>query len=250
MRYHPAIVAQAAATLGFLSKNRFTLGLGSGERLNEHIVGAGWPGLLERHERFAEAVDIIQGLLTGRLSNYRGKHLQLDGARLFDRPTSKPAVVITAGGPNAARLAGEKGDGLMATEAQSDLIQEFHKGGGFEVPLCCAEREEDARGTAHKYFRWSVTGWPVQAELPDTNGFAAASTYISPDTVARHITCGPSAGRHLEAIRRFIKAGYDHIILVQVGPDQEYFLDLFRRELAPALRQEEAHLRTMESVGP
>src|SRR5215831_309787 len=96
MRYHPAIIAQAAATLALLSKNRFTLGLGSGERLNEHIVGAGWPGLLERRERFTEAVDIIQGLLTGKLSNYRGKHLQLDHARLFDRPTTKPAVVIAA----------------------------------------------------------------------------------------------------------------------------------------------------------
>jgi len=108
MRYHPAIIAQAAATLALLSKNRFTLGLGSGERLNEHVVGAGWPGLLERHERFAEAVDIIHGLLTGKLSNYRGKHLQLDHARLFDRPTTKPAVVIAASGSKAARFAGEK----------------------------------------------------------------------------------------------------------------------------------------------
>jgi Luciferase-like monooxygenase len=110
--------------------------IGSGERLNEHVVGAGWPGLLERHERFAEAVDIIQGLLSGRLSNYRGKHLQLDHARLFDRPTTKPAVVIAAGGPKAARFAGEKGDGLMATEARSDLVQEFRKGGSqLRAPL-------------------------------------------------------------------------------------------------------------------
>jgi G6PDH family F420-dependent oxidoreductase len=255
MRYHPAIIAQAAATLALLSKNRFTLGLGSGERLNEHIVGAGWPGLLERHERFTEAVDIIQGLLTGKLSNYRGKHLQLDHARLFDRPTTKPAVVIAAGGSKAARLAGEKGDGLMATEARSDLVEEFHKGGGFgpryaEVALCCSKREEEARDTAHKYFRWSVTGWPVLAELPDTNGFATASNHVSPDTVAQRITCGPSAGRHLEAIRRFTGAGYDHIILVQVGPDQEYFLNLFRHELAPALRQQVAQLRQAEGVGP
>jgi G6PDH family F420-dependent oxidoreductase len=251
MRYHPAIIAQATATLALLSKNRFTLGLGSGERLNEHVVGAGWPGLLERHERFAEAVDIIQGLLTGKLSNYRGKHLQLDHARLFDRPTTKPAVVIAASGSRAARFAGEKGDGLMTTEARSDLVQEFHKGGGFgpryaEMALCCAGREEDARDTAHKYFRWSITGWPVLAELPDTNGFATASKYVSPDSVAQRITCGPSAGRHLEAIRRFIGAGYDHIILVQVGPQQEYFLNLFRAELAPALRQEEAQLRQAE----
>jgi len=110
-------------------------------------------------------------------------------------------------------------------------------------------REEDARDTAHTYFRWSITGWPVLAELPDTNGFAAASKYVSADSVAQRITCGPSAGRHLEAIRRFIGAGYDHIILVQVGPEQEYFLNLFRDELAPALRQEEAQLWQAEGVG-
>src|SRR5262249_42771188 len=137
--------------------------------------------------------------LTVKLSNYRGKHLQLDHARLFDRPTTKPTVVIAASGSKAVRFAGEKGDGLMATEARSDLVQEFHKGGGFgpryaEVALCCSGREEDARDTAHKYFRWSITGWPVLAELPDTNGFAAASKYVSADSVAPRITCGPSAG--------------------------------------------------------
>ena len=168
MRYHPAIIAPAAATLALLSKNRFTLGLGSGERLNEHIVGAGRPGLLERHERFTEAVDIIQGLLTGKLSNYRGKHLQLDHARLFDRPTTKPAVVIAAGGSKAARFAGEKGDGLMATEARSDLVEEFSQRRWLRPALC-------RRG---------------------------------------------------------------------------HFLNLFRHELAPALRQQVAQLRQAEGVGP
>src|SRR5947209_1056197 len=148
MRYHPAIVAQGAATLGLLSDDRFTLGLGAGERLNEHVVGAGWPG--------------------------RG------------------------------------------------------------------EREEEAKRTAHRYFRWSVTGWPVMAELPDTEGFAAASKHVSPETVAQSVSCGPSADRHLKAIDRFVTAGYDHIILVQVGPQQDAFIDFFARELASALRNRKA----------
>ena len=109
MRYHPAIIAQGAATLGLLSNNRFTLGLGAGERLNEHIVGAGWPGRAERHERLSEATDIIQGLLAGDLTNYRGHYFRLDHARLFDRPETKPAVAIAAGGVEAARLAGKRG---------------------------------------------------------------------------------------------------------------------------------------------
>jgi G6PDH family F420-dependent oxidoreductase len=239
MRYHPAIVAQGAATLALLSGDRFTLGLGSGERLNEHVIGTGWPGIAERHERFSDAVDIIQGLLTGELSNFRGKHLQLDNARLYDRPKVKPPVVIAAGGPKAARFAGEKGDGLMATEARKDLVEAFARKGPryAEVAMCCAKREDDARKAAHKYFRWSLLGWPVQAELPDTKGFAAASKQVSPEAVAQKISCGPRAEPHLEAIDKFIKAGFDHIILVQIGPDQDYFLDLFKRELAPALRR-------------
>src|SRR3954447_547524 len=109
MRYHPAIIAQGTATLALLSGNRFTLGLGAGERLNEHIVGAGWPGVGERHERLSEAIEIIQGLLAGTLTNYRGKYFRLDQGRLFDRPDQKPAVAMAAGGSQSARLAGRKG---------------------------------------------------------------------------------------------------------------------------------------------
>ena len=240
MRYHPAIIAQGAATLALLSDNRFTLGLGAGERLNEHVVGEGWPGRGERHERLSEAADIIQGLLAGELTNYRGKYFRLDHARLFDRPEAKPAVVIAAGGAEAARLAGRKGDGLIVTEPRPDLIEEFEATGGAgpryaEVALCYAEREQDAQQTAHHYFRWSVTGWPVLGELPDTEGFAAASKHVPPEVVANSVSCGPSPERHLEAIDRFIDAGYDHVILVQVGPDQDGFFDFFERELAPAL---------------
>jgi G6PDH family F420-dependent oxidoreductase len=245
MRYHPAIVAQAAATVAVLSGDRFTLGLGAGERLNEHVVGEGWPGVRERHGRLSEAIDIIQGLLAGELANYRGTYFQLDHARLFDRPPRKPPVVVAAGGPEAARLAGRKADGLIMTEPRSDLIQSFTSAGGSgpyyaEVSMCCAEREETARKTAHRYFRWSLSGWPVMAELPDTRGFAAAAGHVSEDALAATITCGPSAGRHLEAITRYAEAGCDHIILTQIGPDQGYFFELFERELAPALRRREA----------
>ncbi|HEY7664659.1 MAG TPA: TIGR03557 family F420-dependent LLM class oxidoreductase [Xanthobacteraceae bacterium] len=245
MRYHPAIIAQGAATLGLLSNSRFTLGLGAGERLNEHVVGAGWPGLAERHERLAEAIDIIQGLLAGDLTNYRGHYFQLDHARLFDRPERKPAVAVAAGGVEAARLAGRKGDALIATEARADLVEAFVSAGNSgpryaEVALCFAEREQDARTTAHHYFRWSVAGWPVMAELPDIQGFAAASKHVSPETVAESISCGPSPDRHLQAIDRYVQAGFDHIILVQVGPEQDKFIDFFERHLAPALRSRKA----------
>jgi G6PDH family F420-dependent oxidoreductase len=142
-------------------------------------------------------------------------------------------------------LAGRKADGLIATEPRADLVKAYTAGGGSgpryaEVALCCAEQEEKAVKTAHRYFRWSLNGWPVMAELPDTGGFAAASKHISPEAVAQAISCGPSPERHLEAIGRYTEAGYDHIILCQVGPDQDYFFDLFERALAPALRLRQA----------
>ncbi|HEX3523025.1 MAG TPA: TIGR03557 family F420-dependent LLM class oxidoreductase, partial [Stellaceae bacterium] len=242
MRYHPAIIAQGTATLGLLSDNRFTLGLGAGERLNEHIVGEGWPGRGERHERLSEAVDIIQGLLAGTLTNCRGNYFVLDDARLFDRPHVKPPVVIAAGGPRAARIAARKGDGVIATEPRADLVEAFNSTGGSgpryaEAAMCYGKQEEEAQRTAHRYFRWSITGWPVMAELPDTDSFASATRHVSPETIAQKVSCGPSAERHLQAIDRYIRAGYDHIILTQIGPDQNEFLEFFERELAPNLRK-------------
>lgn len=242
MRYHPAIVAQAAATIAVMTRGRFTLGLGAGERLNEHVVGAGWPGVQERHERLGEALDIINGLLEGDLKNYRGAHFRLDHARLFDRPSSKPPVLVAASGPKAAALAARKADGLIATDPDPELIKAYTEAGGrgpryAEISICYAESEDRARETAHRYFRWSVTGWSVMAELRDVEGFAAASASVTPDQVAEQISCGPSVERHLAAIERYVKAGFDHIILTQVGPEQESFIELFERELAPALRR-------------
>jgi G6PDH family F420-dependent oxidoreductase len=241
MRYHPAIVAQAAATIGVMSDGRFALGLGSGERLNEHVVGQGWPGVIERQERLAEATDIIQGLLAGKIASYRGRHFQLDHAKLFDMPKRKPEVIIAAGGPEAARLAAEKAEGLIVTEPKKELLEAYRGAGGkgpiyAEVALCYAESEAEGRRTAHKYFRWSLSGWPVLAELPHEDAFAAASQYVEPEAVGEEIVCGPSLDEHLEAIAEYADIGCDNIILNQIGPDQALFLEFFEKKLAPALR--------------
>ncbi|MGE5269470.1 MAG: TIGR03557 family F420-dependent LLM class oxidoreductase [Thiohalocapsa sp.] len=243
MRYHPAIVAQAAATMALLSNNRFTLGLGSGERLNEHVTGEGWPGIRERHERLSEAVDIIKGLLAGELEHYDGTYFRLDHARLFDRPERPPPLAMAAGGPEAARLAARKGAALVTTEPSAELVKAYREGGGAalryaEVPLCYAAREDEARQTAHRFFRWSLIGG--QAELPYPRHFAAATRPVSPQAVAEQITCGPSVDRHMEAIDRYVQAGYDHLILVQIGPQQDAFFEFFERDLAPRLRRREA----------
>jgi len=243
MRYHPAIVAQAAATIALLSNNRFTLGLGSGERLNEHVIGGGWPGIRERHERLSEAIDIIKGLLAGDLQHYQGTYFKLDHARVFDRPEQPPSLAIAAGGEEAARLAGRKGAALVTTEPSAEFVEAYGFAGGTapryaEVPLCYAATENEARKTAHRYFRWSMTGG--QAELPYTEHFAAASRHVTPELLAEQVSCGASAERHLEAIDEYVQAGYDHLILLQIGPQQDTFFEFFERELAPLFRRSEA----------
>ncbi len=206
------------------------------------FVATGWPGVVERHERLSESLDIIQGLLAGKLTTFRGEYFQLDHARLFDRPDTKPGVIMAVGGPEAARLAAEKADGLIVTEAKDELIKTFADSGGkgpryAEVALCCAADEQEARRTAHRYFRWSLSGWPVLAELPHDESFAAASKHIPVEAVSEAVSCGPSVDRHLEAIDKYVKAGCDHIILTQVGPEQDFFFELFERKLAPALKE-------------
>lgn len=242
MRYHPAIVAQAAATLSLLSEDRFTLGLGSGERLNEHIVGQGWPGIVERQQRLAEAVDIIAGLLAGDLGHYRGEYFRLDHARLFDRPRRPPQIVIAAGGEEAAKLAAGKGAGLISTAPRDELIAAYSEAGGAgpryaEVGLCYARTEEEARKTAHRYYRWSLCGGPATPELPHTEAFAAVSQLVTPEMIGEKVSCGPALEKHVAAIEKYLKAGFDHVILMQIGPDQDAFLEFFERELAPHLRR-------------
>jgi len=241
LRYHPAIIAQAAATLGLLSDNRFTLGLGAGERLNEHITGAGWPGVRERHERLSEALDVIGTLLGGHAEHFEGRYYRLDHARLYDRPSRPVPLVVAAGGPDAAALAARKAHGMIATEPKRELVKAYRAAGGrgpcyAEVSLCVAESAAAGQEMAHRYARWSLTGWPVMAELPHTGSFAAATKHVTPEMVGQQTSCGPDAEAHLKAIHRFVEAGFDHIILSQIGPDQDRFIEMFERELAPSLR--------------
>ena len=241
MRYHPAIVAQAAATMALLRDNRFVLGLGSGERLNEHVIGAGWPGIRERQRRLAEALDILEGLLADPLTHYDGQYYRLDHAELFDRTDQPPAVILAAAGPEAAQLAAEKADGLITTEPSRGIGAAYGAAGGSgpryaEVTLCYAASEEKARQVAHRYHRWALAGGQVLPELPHTKAFAAASVHITPEMVAEKVTCGPDPACHLQAIRRYRDAGYDHLILMQVGPEQEAFCAFFERQLAAQLR--------------
>ena len=240
-RYHPAVIAQAAATVALLSDGRFTLGIGSGERLNEHVIGVPFPAVRVRHEMLREALEIIRLLWQGGYQSYDGKHLTLEDARVFDLPETLPLIPVAAGGPQAARLAAELGDGLFVTEPRADLVEAFSGAGGSgplycEAPLAWAPDEDTAAQALLETSRWALTGWKVMSELPNPVNFDAASATVRKEDVVEHFACGPELSRHVQVVQSFVDAGYDHVVLMNAGPDPEGFLDFFTRELADAVR--------------
>lgn len=243
VRYHPAVVAQAAATLALLCGDRFVLGVGAGERLNEHVVGPGFPqSTQERHERLREALEIIRLLWQGGYRSYEGTHLRIEDARVFDLPERPPLVAVAAGGPEAARLAAELGDGLFATEERPSLVEHYRAAGGSgpryaEVPVAWAPDEGTAAEAARETSRWAVTGWKVMSELPNPVNFEAATRTVRTDDILRAFTCGPDPERYAAAVRRHLDAGFDRIVLMNAGPDPDGFLDFYARELDAPLRR-------------
>jgi G6PDH family F420-dependent oxidoreductase len=236
VRYHPAIVAQAAATLAIISDDRFTLGIGAGERLNEHVVGQGFPSVRGRHERLAEALDIINLLWRGGYQSYEGKHLRLEDAQVFDLPEKLPVIAVAAGGREAAELAATHGTGLFATEPRADLVETFTGAGGkgpryAEATVAWAPTKDAAVRAAHETTRWAVTGWKVMAELPNPVNFEAASATVRPEDIAEKFAVGPDPEPYVEMVGEYRKAGYDHIVLMNAGPDPDGFLDFFEKEL-------------------
>ncbi|MEV7194549.1 LLM class F420-dependent oxidoreductase [Streptomyces sp. NPDC093510] len=244
VRYHPAVVAQKAATMQLLSEGRFRLGLGSGENLNEHVVGAGWPAPRVRLDMLEEAVGIIRALFTGDNVNHQGTHFDVANARLWDLPDELPPIGIAVSGGRSCALAGRLADLVIATEPKAELLASFneHGGGGKprvgQLPVCYDTDKDAATARAHDQFRWSVGGWPVNSELPGPSGFAGATQFVSREDIARQIPCGDNVDDFVEAVRPFVDAGFTEVALVQVGGDhQRPFIDWAEKELLPALRE-------------
>jgi len=242
LRYHPSIVAQFAATLGILSQGRFTLGLGSGENLNEHVIGAGWPAPHTRQAMLSEAVDIIAQLWKGEEVSFDGEFFEVDRAKLWDVPDQPPALAIAAGGPKAAELAASKGAGIFTTEARPELLKSYQSAGGkgaryAEIALSWARTEAEAVRVAHERFSFGSLGWPVMTDLPTPGSFEAAVSHVRPEDVAEQVACGPDPERHVASVKKYLNAGFDHLVLLGVGPDQAGFLRFWKEELAPRLRK-------------
>lgn len=248
IRYHPAVVAQKAATLGLLSEGRFTLGLGSGENLNEHTVGLGWPALETRHEMLVEAVEIIRALHDGDLVTYRGQHFDVDSARVWDLPEEPVRIAAAVAGSRAITEIAPLADDLIAVEPKAEVIETWNATDGAppigeqaraigQIPICWDPDEDAAVQRAHAQFRWFGGGWSVNADLPTTAGFAAATQFVRPEDVAESIPCGPDLDRIVDAVRAYWEAGFTDIALVQIGDEgQQRFLDEAAGPLLERLR--------------
>jgi G6PDH family F420-dependent oxidoreductase len=252
MRYHPAVVAQKAATLGLLSEGRFTLGVGSGENLNEHTIGMGWPALETRHEMLEEAVKIIRSLHEGDLVTFRGEHFDVDSARVWDLPDEPVRIAIAVAGPRAIERLAPLADDLIAVEPDPDLVPRWNAAQGSrkigptevdgaraigQIPICWDPSEEAAVARAHEQFRWFGGGWNVNADLPTTAGFASASQFVRPEDVAESIPCGPDLDKIVKAVSAYWEAGFTDIAMVQVGDEgQQRFLDEAAQPLLEKLR--------------
>ncbi|AOW92948.1 LLM class F420-dependent oxidoreductase [Rhodococcus sp. WMMA185] len=240
-RIHPAIIAQAAATTAILSEGRFTLGVGSGERLNEHVVGGDWPPVRVRHQMLRESIEIIRLLWSGGYQSYEGKHLTLDEARVYDLPDVLPTIAVAVGGPASVALAAELGDGLFMAGPNPELLEGYAKAGGSgpkyaSLPLSWARDEHTAVEIAHRMLRFGLLGWNVLAERKNTADFEEVLSSVSLDDVREAITCGPDAEQHLEAARAHVDAGIDHLTLMNAGLDVDAFFEFFSNELSEPLR--------------
>jgi G6PDH family F420-dependent oxidoreductase len=244
MRYHPTVVAQQAATVQLLSGNRFTLGLGSGENLNEHVVGRGWPPVNVRHEMLVEAVQIISALFEGGHVNFSGDHFRVDSAKLWDLPDIRVPIAVAVSGDQSVRRFAPLVDAMIAVEPEAALCHEWDRAGGRDAPKIgqlpvCWDVDRDAAITrAHEQFRWFAGGWKVNAELPGPAGFAAATQFVTKDDVAENIPCGADPSAIVSAVKPFWEAGFTHVALVQIGGDhQDEFFAAARDRILPALRE-------------
>jgi G6PDH family F420-dependent oxidoreductase len=223
-RIHPAVLAQATATVAGLAPGRFRFGVGSGEALNEHILGDAWPPVSIRLERLEEAVEIVRRLWTGEVFTHTGGHFTVHNARIFSLPDEPVPVLVSGFGPEATDLAARIGDGWISVSPDAEGMAQFRgknpgvtQGG---MKICWAPTENEAQQTAYRL--WSHTGVGAQSDqdLPMWHSFEAIGRANTPQRLAEHIPCGPDPERAAEAIREYVRTGFDEIYIAQMGPDQ------------------------------
>ena len=240
MRIHPAVIAQAAATSAVMLDGRFILGVGSGENLNEHVLGDRWPEAPVRLEMLAEAIEVMRLLWQGGEHSHRGRHYTVENARIWNLPDGPVPVYVSAFGPKAMELAVEHGDGYVGTSPDADLVRRFREGSGDKPRIAAAKCSWDrdaitARGRIHH--RWPNLGLPGQLaqELPTTTMFEQAAELVDEETAVGEIPHGPDPGPYAAAVRTYKDAGYGVVCLHHIGDDQVGFVDFLTTQVRPLL---------------
>ncbi|AYG78982.1 F420-dependent glucose-6-phosphate dehydrogenase [Streptomyces hundungensis] len=241
IRTHPAVLAQAAATSAVQLGGRFRLGIGSGEALNEHILGDPWPEASVRLEMMEEAVRVMRLLFTGEQVSHHGKHYTVENARLYTVPDEPVPIDVSAFGPLAAEVAGRIGDGFITMAPDTTSIERFRRSGGGTKPVmaglkvCWGTDEEEAVRTAHRLWANEQLPGELPQILPTPSHFEQASELVTADRVRENVTCGPDPDAHVAAVKGYVDAGFDTVYINQIGKDQQGFFDFYRTKVLPQL---------------
>jgi G6PDH family F420-dependent oxidoreductase len=240
VRIHPAIIAQASATSQLLCEGRFRLGVGTGENLNEHIVGDRWPPLDVRWEMLEEAIDVIRGLWEGSLYSHHGRHYTVENARLYSMPDHPPPILISGFGPRSVRRASKIGDGFVTTKPSEELASIYREENGRgpvvgACKVCWSEDEKTAVRTAYELWPTEALNGELSQELPMPLHFEEASSVVTEEMVAEVIPCGPDPDRYVAMVKRYVSANFDEVFVNQIGRDTRGFLEFFNREVRPRL---------------
>jgi G6PDH family F420-dependent oxidoreductase len=239
IRTHPAVIAHAAATSAVLLEGRFTLGLGSGEALNEHVLGDRWPQADERQEMLEEAVEVIRTLWQGGVQSHRGRHYRVENARIYDLPAQPPAIIISGFGPKATQLAARIGDGFCTVSPVKDAVDAFRREAGAGklvaggMKACYGRDEKRARATVHRLWPNEALPGELSQILPTPAHFEQACEIVSEEMATEDVPCGPDIERHLSAIQQYADAGFDELYVGQIGDEQEAFFEAYAREVLP-----------------
>jgi G6PDH family F420-dependent oxidoreductase len=243
VRIHPAIIAQAAATSAVLHEGRFVLGVGSGEALNEHILGDPWPSADVRLEILEEAVEVMRQLWEGGFVSHYGDHFVVENARVYTLPEEPPKVYVSGFGPKAIELAARIGDGFMSVAPVKDHVDRFRAEGGGNKPAqggfkaCYAESEDEAVRIA--YEKWPNAGIPGELSqvLPSPRHFEQAAELVTEDHIRKAFACGPDPEKQISQFNTYAEAGYDEVYVANTGPHQREFFEMYARDVLPEVRK-------------
>ncbi|HEX3691622.1 MAG TPA: TIGR03557 family F420-dependent LLM class oxidoreductase [Solirubrobacteraceae bacterium] len=240
MRIHPAIIAHAAATASVMLDGKFNLGVGSGEALNEHVLGDPWPEAAERLEMLEEAIAVIRTLWAGGVQSHRGRYYRVQHTRIYDLPSTPPKIIVSGFGPRAVDLAAKVGDGYATVGPDAEMVTRYRDQDGTGpvqggLKVCYGDDAAAARATVHHLWPNEALPGELAQILPTPAHFEQASELVTEELATADVPCGPDIDAHVEAIQAYAKAGFDELYVNQIGPGQDQFFAAYRDEVLPRL---------------